>query len=141
MNESVIRLVDAIKSGDAVETEQAFQDAIAEKLASKIEDMRMNIAQNMFAAQEEVVAEEMTITEEEWEALSEEEKSQYEVVEEGLVSATGRVIKKVVTGTANLAGNVVGGVAKTAGAIRQAPAAIGTAYNMGRAAAQKSIAK
>ena len=137
MNESVIRLVDAIKSGDAVETEQAFQDAIAEKLAGKIEDMRMNIAQNMFAAQEEVVAEEMTITEEEWEALSEEEKAQYEVIEEGLVNATGNVIKKV----AKTAGAVVGGVAKTVGAVRQTPAAIGTAYNMGRAGAQKAIAK
>ena len=65
------------------------------------------------------------------------ERSQYEIIEEGIVDATGRVIKKV----AQTAGKVVGGVAKTAGAIRQTPAAIGAAYNRGRAGAQKAIDK
>lgn len=136
MNENVIKLVDAIKSGDAIATEQAFADAMADKLASKIEDLRGNVAQNMFAQQEQV-AEEIVITEEEWEALSEEEKAQYEVVEEGIVDAAGKVVKKV----AQTAGKLVGGVAKTVGAVRQTPAAMGTAYNMGRAGAQKAIAK
>lgn len=136
MNETVTNLVDAIKSGDALATEQAFAAAMAEKLSSKIEDLRVNIAQNMFA-QPEQVAEEITISEEEWEALSEEEKSQYEIIEEGIVDAAGKVVKKV----AQTAGKVVGGIAKTAGAIRQTPAAIGAAYNMGRAGAQKAIAK
>jgi len=137
MNENTARLVDAIASGDGIETENAFATAMAEKLGSKIEDYRQQVAASMFSQQEEVVAEELTITEEEWEALSEEEKSQYEVIEEGLVDATGRVIKKV----AQTAGKVVGGVAKTVGAIRQTPAAMGAAYNMGRAGAQKAIAK
>lgn len=136
MNESVIKLVDAIKTGDAMATEQAFADAMAEKLTAKIDDMRQAVASNMFA-QPEQVAEEITISEEEWEALSEEEKSQYEIIEEGIVDAAGKVVKKV----AQTAGKVVGGVAKTAGAIRQTPAAIGAAYNMGRAGAQKAIAK
>lgn len=48
MNETVQRLVDAIKSGDALATETAFADAMAEKLSGKIEDLRVNIAQNMF---------------------------------------------------------------------------------------------
>lgn len=140
MNENTARLVDAIASGDGVETENAFAAAMAEKLGSKIEEYRQQVAASMFSQQEqqeEAVAEELTITEEEWEALSEEEKSQYEVIEEGLVDATGRVIKKV----AQTAGKVVGGVAKTVGAIRQTPAAMGAAYNMGRAGAQKAIAK
>ena len=138
MNESVINLVDAIKTGDALATENAFADAMAEKLSSKIEDLRVNIAQSMFAQDEEELAtEEFIITEEDWESLSEEERSQYEIIEEGIVDAAGRVVKKV----AQTAGKVVGGVAKTAGAIRQTPAAIGAAYNRGRAGAQKAIDK
>ena len=35
MNETVARLVDAIKSGDALATETAFTDAMAEKLAPR----------------------------------------------------------------------------------------------------------
>ena len=58
-------------------------------------------------------------------------------LEEGIMKTAGKVVK----GAANVVGNVVGGVAKTAGAIRQTPAAIGSAYNRGRAAAQKSIDK
>lgn len=48
MSESVINLVNAIKSGDALATEQSFADAMAEKIGAKIEDMRATIAQNMF---------------------------------------------------------------------------------------------
>lgn len=54
MNETVARLVDAIKSGDALAAETAFADAMAEKLAPKLEDMRINVAQSMFAPQEPV---------------------------------------------------------------------------------------
>ena len=78
-----------------------------------------------------------TVPEEEYNALSQEEQAEYEIIEEGIVDATGRVIKKV----AQTAGKVVGGVAKTAGAIRQTPAAIGAAYNKGRAGAHKAIAE
>ena len=137
MNENTLKLVDAINNGDAMATEQAFADAMADKIGAALEARRQEIASTMFASQEEVVAEEMTITEEEWEALSEEEKAQYEIIEEGLVDAVGNVIKKV----AQTAGKVVGGVAKTAGAIRQTPAAMGAAYNMGRAGAQRAIAR
>lgn len=54
MNETVARLLDAIQSGDALATENAFADAMAEKLAPKLEDMRINVAQSMFAPQEPV---------------------------------------------------------------------------------------
>jgi hypothetical protein len=68
MNESVIKLVDAIKTGDAIATEQAFADAMAEKLTAKIDDMRQAVASNMFAqpepvaeqAAEEVVVDDQT---------------------------------------------------------------------------------
>ena len=58
MSESVQALVAAIKTGDAVGTEQAFAAAIAEKLSGKLDDMRANIAASMF--NQPVVAEEET---------------------------------------------------------------------------------
>ena len=67
MNENVINLVDAITTGDAVATENAFAVAMAEKLSSKIEDLRVNIAQSMFAQ----AVEEQGEMEEEVEGLEE----------------------------------------------------------------------
>lgn len=54
MSETVKNLIDAIAAGNAIETEQAFGAAMAEKLAGKLDDMRMNIAQGMFNRQEQV---------------------------------------------------------------------------------------
>ena len=48
MNETVQNLVDAIKSGDAIATETAFANAMAERLSAKIDTMRMDISQSMF---------------------------------------------------------------------------------------------
>ena len=48
MSENVYALVDAIKSGDVIGMEQAFSVAMAEKIASKIDDMKLNMAQTMF---------------------------------------------------------------------------------------------
>jgi thymidine phosphorylase len=53
MSETVKNLINAIAAGNAVETEQAFGQAMAEKLAGKLDDMRMNIAQGMFNHQEQ----------------------------------------------------------------------------------------
>lgn len=50
MSESVINLVNAIKSGDAIATEQAFATAMADKLSAKIDDYRQQVAANMFAS-------------------------------------------------------------------------------------------
>lgn len=54
MSENTLNLIQAIANGDAVETEQAFATAMAEKLSVKLDDMRTGIAQNMFVAQEPV---------------------------------------------------------------------------------------
>jgi hypothetical protein len=54
MSETTLNLIQSIANGDAIETEQAFANAMAEKLSVKLDDMRMGIAQNMFAAQEPV---------------------------------------------------------------------------------------
>lgn len=67
MNETVIDLVNAIKSGDAIATEQAFAAAMADKLGARIDDMRQSVAANMFnggqAAPEATPTEEPAATE------------------------------------------------------------------------------
>ena len=136
MNETVQNLVHAIRAGDALETENAFTMAMQEKLSAKLDDMRIGIAQGMFNQLEPVTEEIIELTQEEYDSLSEEDKQEF-TLDEGL----GKFVAKVVKGAANAVGNVIGGAAKTAGAIRQTPAAIGSAYNRGRAAAQKSIDK
>lgn len=54
MSETIQNLVSAIASGNAIETEGAFANAMAEKLSGKLEDMRQGIAQSMFAQAEPV---------------------------------------------------------------------------------------
>jgi hypothetical protein len=58
MSETTYNLIQAMANGDALETEQAFSAAMAEKLAVKLDDMRTSIAQNMFTTQEPVVEQE-----------------------------------------------------------------------------------
>lgn len=53
MSETVKNLINAIAAGNALETEQAFSSAMAEKLAGKLDDMRMGVAQSMFNQQEQ----------------------------------------------------------------------------------------
>lgn len=52
MSESVQNLIQAIADGNALETEQAFGAAMAEKLSGKLNDMRATVAQSMFVAPE-----------------------------------------------------------------------------------------
>ena len=49
---TTLELINAISQGNAVEIEDAFNTAMAEKIASKLDDMRVNIAHAMFNAQE-----------------------------------------------------------------------------------------
>lgn len=53
MSETTMNLINAIRAGSATETESLFGAAMAEKLSGKLEDMRANVAQNMFKTQEE----------------------------------------------------------------------------------------
>lgn len=52
MSETVKELVTAMLQKDAMATETAFQSAMAEKISSKLDDMRVQVAQNMFNAKE-----------------------------------------------------------------------------------------
>ncbi len=57
MSDSVLALVDAIKSGDAMATETAFAAAMGEKITAKIDDMRQSVAASMFNTAEQPVEE------------------------------------------------------------------------------------
>jgi hypothetical protein len=158
MNENTLNLIKAIAEGDALETEKTFQAAMAEKISAKLDDMRAQVAHNMFKTPEAVTEEEEfeTITLEEYEALSEEEKANYEVIEmeEGVTdtirqktNAAGQAVGNIVgtvadvaKGAAGAAGKVLGHTAAAVGAVRQTPVAVKNAYNKGRGAAEKSIA-
>jgi hypothetical protein len=48
MSETINTLVNAIATGDALETENAFSAAMAQHVSARLEDMRMNVAQSMF---------------------------------------------------------------------------------------------
>ena len=54
----VRNLIDAIATGDAVNTEKSFNAAIAEKITAQLDTMRQNVAQGMFAAPEAASASE-----------------------------------------------------------------------------------
>jgi len=49
MSETTQNLVYAIASGDALETQNTFAAAMAEKLSTRLDTMRQSVAQNMFA--------------------------------------------------------------------------------------------
>jgi hypothetical protein len=63
---TTLELINAISQGDAVEVENAFNTAMAEKIAGKIDDLRANVAQSFFNSQQpEVSTEEPPTNEEE----------------------------------------------------------------------------
>ena len=57
MNETVHNLVDAIAEGNALGTQNAFAAAMAEKLSTRLDTMRADVAQSMFTQVTEVEAE------------------------------------------------------------------------------------
>lgn len=144
---NTLELIHAIAKGNAAETEEVFNIALGEKISAKLDDMRVNIAKSMFnPVMEEQQEDEDTITEEQYNALSDEEKAEYEIVE-GIVKKIGNVVNKAAdavgdaaNAAGSLAGKAVGGVAKTVGAVRQTLPAAGAAYNKGRVGAQNAIA-
>lgn len=61
MTEGVRELISAIASGDSIAIEQAFNTEIAERISNRLDDMRVEVAQNMFKES----VEEVELTEEE----------------------------------------------------------------------------
>lgn len=65
-------LINAIVAGDAIEIENAFNSTMAEKISARLDDFRVDVAQNMFKTAEPVgepaVSEEAELTAEEVES-------------------------------------------------------------------------
>ena len=45
-------LINAIVAGDALEIENAFNSTMAEKISTRLDDMRQDVAANMFKQEE-----------------------------------------------------------------------------------------
>ena len=63
MTQGVNDLIDAIASGDSIAIETAFNTEMATRISDRLEDMRVEVAQNMFrteSTQPEEVSEEPT---------------------------------------------------------------------------------
>jgi hypothetical protein len=144
----------------------SLHDRIMDSIEAKKQEVGANLVGGMPLATEEVEHDEDTLDEkwakEEKEEDHDDEKEDKALVkkmvkkdalkeneiEEGVVKKVGDTLNKGAdalgdAGNAigSLAGKALGGVAKTVGVIRQTPAAVGQAYNMGRAGGQKAIAK
>jgi len=52
MSDSVRNLINAISAGSAIDTEESFNAAMAEKISIKLDAMRQDVATNMFATEE-----------------------------------------------------------------------------------------
>lgn len=48
---TTLELINAISQGNAVDTEAAFNAAMAEKISAKLDDLRIDVAKSMFAPQ------------------------------------------------------------------------------------------
>ena len=59
-------LIDAIEVGDSVAVQSAFENAISQRIADRLDTMRQDVAQSMFKAESAAeVSEEVELTEEE----------------------------------------------------------------------------
>jgi len=54
MSDSVRNLINAISVGSAIDTEESFNSAMAEKISVKMDAMRQEVAANMFKTAEAV---------------------------------------------------------------------------------------
>ena len=75
-------LIDAITSGDATEVESSFNSIMAAKVSDKIDSMRNDVAQNMFATPAEETDVEETVDSEDFEDSEYEDEETVEETEE-----------------------------------------------------------
>ena len=82
MTQGVYELIDAIAAGDSLAIEHSFNAEMANRISTRLEDMRVDVAQNMFrteSVESEEVAEETELT---FEDYSLEELQDYMMSEE-----------------------------------------------------------
>lgn len=53
MSDTIKNLISAIANGNAVDTESAFNSAMAEKISTRLDTLRQEVAQGMFKSQVE----------------------------------------------------------------------------------------
>jgi hypothetical protein len=77
---NIRELIDSIESGKTLDIEATFESIMADKVSSRLGSMRHDLATTMFSNSN--VEEETYISQEEFDALSEEEQNEYDLVEE-----------------------------------------------------------
>lgn len=92
MTQGVKDLIDAIVEGDATKIDAAFNSEMAIRISDKLEDMRVSVAQGMFATEqveeqtEEELEEEIELSEEEidelLESITEEDLAEIDTITE-----------------------------------------------------------
>lgn len=91
MTQGVKDLIDAIASGDSVAIETAFNTEMATRISDRLEDMRVEVAQNMFRTESTQVDEEIELTEEQiddlLESITDEDMEEINALEEATLSA------------------------------------------------------
>ena len=60
MSEGVQNLINAIAEGDSLGIETAFNQEMASRISDRLDDMRIEVARNMFATESVQVEEEIT---------------------------------------------------------------------------------
>jgi hypothetical protein len=75
-------LIDAIANGEATEVETSFNSIMAAKVSDKIDSMRNDVAQNMFASPAEETEEFETVDSEDFDDSEYEEETVEETEEE-----------------------------------------------------------
>jgi len=93
---SIENLINAIASGSAIETEQAFNSVMAEKISARLDDMRVEVAQNMFQTEAvEEIEEELTLEDYSAEEIEEFMQTEdYEQLDELSKKTLGDYVKK-----------------------------------------------
>ena len=65
-------LINAIDSGDSTEIDTAFEKEMSARISTRIDDMKVDLAQNMFKSQQEVT-DELNVDDEEFDLNAEQE--------------------------------------------------------------------
>ena len=77
--EQIVNFLDKVESGDNIEAGQTFSDLMIDKINARLDDMKVGVSNAMFNAEE---SEEVTITQDEFDALPDDEKAEWSEVPE-----------------------------------------------------------
>lgn len=81
LNENIRQLVSHIVSGNNIDAQNTFTDILGIKVSQTLDTLKPEVAQNMFATESCEECNEEVLSQEEFDALSEEEQAEYEPIE------------------------------------------------------------